>query len=151
LPESENAKAYILDTLKKGLSEFSIPTDWKDVVFENGNWFVSSFWHKTGIRQTLTEWWVVKWNNYEALKRNLKCANFFNKIKELTITTGKIQSSSKFKINSNDDLVLTWAKGYSWDYDLIKDSTLRSKYPELVDNNGWTAFVNSLNGLVPRS
>jgi hypothetical protein len=27
LPESENAKAYILDTLKKGLSEFSIPTD----------------------------------------------------------------------------------------------------------------------------
>jgi len=149
-PESAFFKHYLNGVLTDTLRKNKIPVDDKSIIYKDNRYYIKSFGKETQIQlDTLTGWRIVKWSSKEVLWQNLQLINLVNFIDKIKKDKNRFKAWSKF-VNRNWNVVVTWYKGHTWDFDILKQSTWKEKY-SFMDKSKTDRFVNYLNSLIVKN
>lgn len=149
-PESAFFKHYLNGVLTDTLRKNKIPVDDKSIIYKDNRYYIKSFGKETQIQlDTLTGWRIVKWSSKEVLWQNLQLINLVNFIDKIKKDKNRFKAWSKF-VNRNWNIVVTWYKGHTWDFDIVKQSTWKEKY-SFMDKSKTDRFVNYLNSLIVKN
>jgi len=149
-PESAFFKHYLNGALTDTLRKNKIPVDDKSIIYKDNRYYIKSFGKETQIQlDTLTGWRIVKWSSKEVLWQNLQLINLVNFIDKIKKDKNRFKAWSKF-VNRNWNVVVTWYKGHTWDFDILKQSTWKEKY-SFMDKSKTDRFVNYLNSLIVKN
>ncbi len=149
-PESAFFKHYLNGALTDTLRKNKIPVDDKSIIYKDNRYYIKSFGKETQIQlDTLTGWRIVKWSSKEVLWQNLQLINLVNFIDKIKKDKNRFKAWSKF-VNRNWNIVVTWYKGHTWDFDIVKQSTWKEKY-SFMDKSKTDRFVNYLNSLIVKN